>query len=230
MLSASNHAKLRRSYARATVSRKVAISVAFGQASRMLPRLLPVLVWCLLTIAASSTAMAAQRGISRSSFYRQVSVLTELGRKLFFDPGLSASGQRSCASCHDPAHAYGPPTARSVEAGGKDMREVGLRAVPSLRYSQVTPHFTEHFFDSDDEPNAGVDNGPTGGLTWDGRADRGRDQARLPLLSPSEMANESPAVIVAHVKRSTYAPLLRNVFGTTIFEVAPMRGTTGQLS
>jgi cytochrome c peroxidase len=200
------------------VSRKVAISVAFGQASRMLPRLLPVLVWCLLTIAASSTAMAAQRGISRSSVYRQVSVLTELGRKLFFDPGLSASGQRSCASCHDPAHAYGPPTARSVEAGGKDMREVGLRAVPSLRYSQVTPHFTEHFFDSDDEPNAGVDNGPTGGLTWDGRADRGRDQARLPLLSPSEMANESPAVIVAHVKRSTYAPLLRNVFGTTIFD------------
>jgi len=46
----------------------------------------------------------------------------------------------------------------------------------------VTPHFTERFFDSDDELNAGVDNGPTGGLTWDGRADRGRDQARLPLL------------------------------------------------
>src|SRR5216684_2595014 len=207
LLSASNHAKLRRT--RSCVIRRVAVAVAFGQASKMPTPLLPVLVGCLLTLAAGNTAMAAQRGISRSSVYRQVSILAELGRKLFFDPRLSSSGQLSCGSCHDPAHAYGPPTARSVEAGGKDMRRVGLRAVPSLRYSQVTPHFAEHFFDSDDEPNAGVDNGPTGGLTWDGRADRGRDQARLPLLSPSEMANESPAAIVARVKKSTYAGLLQ---------------------
>jgi cytochrome c peroxidase len=180
--------------------------------------LLPVLVACLLTIAAGNTAMAAQRGMSRNSVYRQVSVLAALGRKLFFDPRLSSSGQLSCASCHDPAHAYGPPTARPVEAGGKDMSRFGFRAVPSLRYAQVTPYFTEHFFDSDDEPNAGVDNGPTGGLTWDGRADRGRDQARLPLLSSSEMANESPAVVVARVKKSPYASLLRDAFGTAIFD------------
>jgi len=216
LLSASNHAKLRRT--RSCVIRRVAVAVAFGQASKMPTPLLRVLVGCVLTLAAGNTAMAAQRGISRSSVYRQVSILAELGRKLFFDPRLSSSGQLSCASCHDPAHAYGPPTARSVEAGGKDMRRVGLRAVPSLRYSQVTPHFTEHFFDSDDEPNAGVDNGPTGGLTWDGRADRGRDQARLPLLSSSEMANDSPAVIVAHVKKSSYASLLRDAFGTAIFD------------
>jgi cytochrome c peroxidase len=156
--------------------------------------------------------------MSRSVVYRQVSILAELGRKLFFDPRLSSSGRLSCASCHDPAHAYGPPTARPVEAGGKDMSRAGFRAVPSLRYAQVTPHFTEHFFDSDDEPNAGVDNGPTGGLTWDGRADRGRDQARLPLLSSSEMANESPAVVVAYVKKSRYASLLRDAFGTAIFD------------
>jgi cytochrome c peroxidase len=137
---------------------------------------------------------------------------------LFFDPGLSASGQLSCASCHDPAHAYGPPNARPVQSGGKDMRQAGLRAVPSLRYAQATPHFAEHFFDDDDEPNAGVDNGPTGGLTWDGRVDRSRDQTRLPLLSPSEMANESAATIVAHVRKSTYAGLLRDALGSTIFD------------
>jgi len=216
LLSARNHAKLSRT--RSSVIRRVAVAVASGQASKMPTPLLSVLVWCVLALAAGNTAMAAQRGFSRSAVYRQVSVLAELGRKLFFDPRLSSSGQLSCASCHDPAHAYGPPTARSVEAGGKDMGRVGLRAVPSLRYSQVTPHFTEHFFDSDDEPNAGVDNGPTGGLTWDGRADRGRDQARLPLLSSSEMANDSPAVIVAHVKKSSYASLLRDAFGTAIFD------------
>src|SRR5258706_2501513 len=124
LLSASNHAKLRRT--RSRVIRRVAVAVAFGQASKMPTSLLPVLVGCLLTLAAGNTAMAAQRGISRSSVYRQVSILAELGRKLFFDPRLSSSGRLSCASCHDPAHAYGPPTARSVEAGGKDMRRGGV--------------------------------------------------------------------------------------------------------
>lgn len=173
---------------------------------------------CLLAIAGSSAAWGAERGISRKLVYRQVSILAELGRMLFLDPGLSASGLLSCASCHDPAHAYGPPNARPVQAGGKDMRQMGLRAVPSLRYAQVTPHFTEHFFDDDDERNAGVDNGPTGGLTWDGRADRARRQARLPLLSTLEMANESSSVVVKHVKQSSYAGLLRKAFGATIFD------------
>lgn len=171
---------------------------------------------CLLAIAVSNTALGAER--SRTLVYRQVRILAELGRMLFFDPGLSASGQLSCASCHDPAYAYGPPNARPVQAGGKDMRQMGLRAVPSLRYAQITPHFTEHFFDNDDEPNAGVDNGPTGGLTWDGRADRARYQARLPLLSTFEMANENPAVIVDHVRQSGYADLLRKAFGAAIFD------------
>jgi cytochrome c peroxidase len=210
--------KVARSCVHMTVSITMAITVAFCQASTMLPSLLRTLACCVLAVAVGDAATAAQRGISRSAVYRQVSVLTELGRMLFFDRSLSASGQLSCASCHVPERAYGPLTARPVAVGGKDMRQLGLRAVPSLRYMQVLPHFTEHFFDSDDEPNAGVDNGPTGGLTWDGRADRGRDQARLPLLSPSEMANESPAAIVARVKKSTYAGLLRNGFGATIFD------------
>jgi cytochrome c peroxidase len=184
----------------------------------MLHRALSIVVGCCLLATVSNTAFGAERGISRSSVNRQVSILAALGRMLFFDPGLSASGQLACASCHDPAHAYGPPNARPVQAGGKDMRQMGLRAVPSLRYAQVTPHFTEHFFDDDDEPNAGVDNGPTGGLTWDGRADRTRDQARLPLLSALEMSNESPAVIVDHVQQSSYAGLLRKAFGAAIFD------------
>ena len=89
--------------------------------------------------------------------------------------------------------------------------------LPSLRYLQATPAFTEHFRDSDDEGDASVDNGPTGGLTWDGRVDRGRDQARLPLLSPLEMANESPAAVVEAVQRSPHADLLRRAFGADVF-------------
>src|SRR5437660_7697845 len=93
LLPARNHAKLRRTDSR--VIRRVAVAAAFGQASRIPTPLLPVLVACVLTLAAGNPAVAAQRGMSRSSVYRQVSVLAELGRKLFFDPRLSSSGQLS---------------------------------------------------------------------------------------------------------------------------------------
>jgi cytochrome c peroxidase len=179
---------------------------------------LSTLLVCTGLLAAGACGVAAQSGgMSRTDVYAQVNLLAELGRRLFFDPSLSASGRLACASCHDPAHAYGPPGERAVVSGGKDMRQSGLRAVPSLRYLQATPAFTEHFRDSDDEGDASVDNGPTGGLTWDGRVDRGRDQARMPLLSPLEMANDSPAAVVEAVRRSPHADLLRRAFGTRVF-------------
>ena len=125
------------------------------------------------------------------------SKLTALGRELFFDRSLSSSGRQSCATCHDPAHAFGPADAGPVADGGPDLRRPGVRAVPSLGYLQAVPPFTAHFFEPEDEADESVDNGPTGGLTWDGRVDRGRDQARIPLLSPFEMANRNPAEVAA---------------------------------
>jgi cytochrome c peroxidase len=123
----------------------------------MAPRSFHILL-CGLLVAASTQAVAARpRTISRAAVFAQVSILAELGRWLFFDPALSASGRLSCASCHDPAHAYGPADARPVVPGGKDMRQMGLRAVPSLKYLQATPQFTEHFHDSDDDGDASVD-------------------------------------------------------------------------
>lgn len=145
--------------------------------------------------------------------------LESLGRKLFFDRGLSASHSMSCATCHDPAHAYGPPNTRPVQLGGKELRAQGQRAVPSLRYLQNVPLFTEHYFDEDVDES--IDNGPTGGLTWDGRMVSPHEQARLPLLSPLEMANTSIEQVVAGVARSAYAPEFRRVFGVDIFSSPP---------
>ncbi|MEP6547135.1 MAG: cytochrome c peroxidase [Gammaproteobacteria bacterium] len=142
--------------------------------------------------------------------------LTTLGRTLFFDKSLSASGQMACASCHDPAHSYGPPNALSVQRGGVTGREFGLRAVPSLRYTQGIPPFTEHYFD--DEGDDSVDQGPAGGRTWDGRAQSAHDQARIPLLSPFEMANQRPEDVVEKAKRAGYAGEFRRVFGDHVFD------------
>ncbi|HEX3859400.1 MAG TPA: cytochrome-c peroxidase, partial [Pseudolabrys sp.] len=155
-----------------------------------------ILLACVLCIAAGARAEPAN-GLTRAEANARAVALEALGRKLFADPSLSASGQMACATCHDPQHAFGPPNALSVQLGGKDMKQPGLRAVPSLKYLQVTPQFTEHFFESDDEGDESVDNGPTGGLTWDGRVDRRRDQARVPLLSPFEMANSSVGDVAA---------------------------------
>ncbi|MDB4874495.1 MAG: cytochrome-c peroxidase [Gemmatimonadetes bacterium] len=47
--------------------------------------------------------------------------LVALGRRLFFNPALSGTGKRSCASCHDPSRAFadGLPKAASVDPRGR---------------------------------------------------------------------------------------------------------------
>lgn len=169
---------------------------------------------------ATAFAQANGPGLSRAQAYARAAALESIGRRLFTAPSLSASGHIACATCHDPHYAFGPPNAKDVQSGGSTMLEPGLRAVPSLKYLQVVPQFTEHYFESDDEGDASVDNGPTGGLNWDGRADRRREQARFPLLSPFEMANYSPAEVVAKVRKAGYAEDLRNIFGDAIFDDA----------
>ncbi|CAM3641491.1 cytochrome-c peroxidase [Roseateles saccharophilus] len=129
--------------------------------------------------------------------------MTELGRKIFFDPGLSSSGRLSCASCHDPAHAFGPPNALSAQRGGRHMDQMGTRAAPTLRYLVTTIPFTDHFID--DEDGHGEDGGPTGALTWDGSVDTPREQALIPLFARHEFGNANPAQLAARVQRSPYA-------------------------
>ncbi len=154
---------------------------------------------------------------SAAAAYARVAAVTELGRKLFFDPRLSASGQMACASCHDPAHGFSAPNARSVQLGGPDMQHAGTRAVPSLMYGQTVPAFSEHYFESEDEGDESVDQGPTGGRDWDGRVDRARDQAAAPLLDPNEMANVSPRAVAMAVSRAAYAADVRRLYGRDVF-------------
>jgi len=150
--------------------------------------------------------------------------LTELGRTLFFDRSLSASGRLACASCHDPAHAYGPPNALAVQLGGPDGRQPGVRAVPSLMYRQTTPPFSEHFFDNDG--NDSVDQGPTGGFAWDGRASSAHDQAEAPLLSPFEMANTDRRAVITRLAQSPSAKAMRTALGEHVFD-SPMLAWNG---
>jgi cytochrome c peroxidase len=132
----------------------------------------------------------------------------------------------SCATCHDPRFAFSPANDRAVQLGGPELKSPGIRAVPSLRYLQTLPPFSEHHFDEGTDES--VDRGPTGGHGWDGRAPTAHDQARLPLTSKFEMANPDVDAVVAKVARGPLAPKFRAVFGDDVF-TDPTRGSTAVL-
>jgi cytochrome c peroxidase len=167
-------------------------------------------------IAADAPALPWGQTPSAAAAYARAASITALGRTLFFDPALSASGRMACATCHDPAHGFSAPNARPVQLGGPDLARPGIRAVPSLMYGQSVPAFSEHFFESEEEGDESVDQGPTGGRDWDGRVDRVRDQAALPLLNKNEMADPDRQAVVAAVARAAYATEVRRLYGQDV--------------
>ena len=144
--------------------------------------------------------------LATSSNAADLSPAAQLGRQIFSDASLSASGKQSCATCHDPAHAYAPGNKLAVQLGGADGQAHGYRATPSLRYLEHNPPFS---FDEEGNPN--------GGINRDGRAASLAEQAERPFLAPHEMANASTGDVVERLSRSSYAAQFRLVFGEAIF-------------
>src|SRR3954447_17433729 len=129
-----------------------------------------------------------------------------LGRKIFFDPSLSASGQMACSTCHDPAHAHAQANDLAVQLGGPLLDQSGTRSVPSLRY------LNDFGFSFDKEGT------PNGGFNRDGRAMSLIEQAERPFLSTNEMANGDAATFVAKLALAEYANELKQVFGADMFD------------
>ena len=173
-------------------------------------RCLGALVALGLAAAAFGASPTAEPAALLTSHMAASSPQAQLGRQIFFDPALSASGKLSCASCHDPASAYAPPkTSGVVITGGVNMDRPGLRAVPSLRYLSDTPRFARHSYI--DVGRDREDVGPAGGLMLDGRADNLREQMLLPLLDPAEMGNANVEEVTARLARAPYAGELREI-------------------
>ncbi|AJY10809.1 cytochrome-c peroxidase [Burkholderia dolosa] len=169
-----------------------------------------------------------------------LSAVAQLGRALFFDPALSASGKQSCASCHSPDHAYGPPNGLDVQPGGLTLAQHGYRPPPSLMYLYRQPNFSigPDAGENDDAPTiaqqaasaAGVVKAqkvagtsaapqlvPQGGLFWDGRADTLQQQAFGPLLNPVEMANASVDDVARKLAQSPHRARFEQLFGPRVF-------------
>jgi cytochrome c peroxidase len=113
-------------------------------------------------------------------------VKAALGERLFNDPGLSASGQIACASCHNPELAFGDGL---KTAFGHD-RQRGRRNAPSLRAAAWRPL-----------------------LFWDGRAASLETQAMAPIVDRREMAADPGDVIRRLNADPTYREAFKAAFG-----------------
>jgi cytochrome c peroxidase len=130
----------------------------------------------------------------------------QLGKRIFSDASLSASGLQSCASCHAPERAHAPANALPVQFGGAALDQPGRRSAPSIDYLFFNRGF-----------RFAADGTPMGGFFWDGRAATLQEQAGQPFLGAVEMANASQSEVVDKLSRAAYADEFRQVFGADIF-------------
>ena len=128
---------------------------------------------------------AADRGAE----FAPTKAMVELGRQLFFDPRLSGDNQMSCATCHDPAKAFGDGKARAIGADKKVLK----RNTPTV----LNVGFLSSFF-------------------WDGRAPTLEAQALMPIESPEEMNQKLGPLIHELNGIDGYVKQFRQVFGSPV--------------
>ena len=116
-----------------------------------------------------------------------------LGRKLFYDPILSADNTQACADCHSPENAF------------TDIRRfsVGIDGISGTRNSMplfnMAWNFNEQFF-------------------WDGRSNSIESQALEPVENPIEMHNTWENAVISLQATTTYPQLFAEAFGTTAID------------
>ena len=91
-----------------------------------------------------------------------------LGHDLFQDTRLSGSGNRACASCHDPAKGFSNGAARGVGLDGQPLQR-NILGLFNLAWGTA--------------------------FYWDGRAPTLEAQARFPILAANEMAGDFATII-----------------------------------
>ena len=109
----------------------------------------------------------------------------KLGRKLFFDPILSADKTVACASCHSPEHGF----------AGAGERPRGIRGQQT---SRKAPSLLNRAYGS--------------AFFWDGRAKSLEEQALKPIEDPTEMGSAMPEVLKLLSENDDYKAKFEQAF------------------
>jgi cytochrome c peroxidase len=143
----------------------------------------------LLAQAAPAQAQGAQDLTALKRDYRRApplpianQALVDLGRELFFDPRISASGKTACASCHRPELGWVVSDARPINDSGK----------PTSRKSQ---------------PLIGLGHAGNAPVGWDGRNPSLEAQAKTSIATGSMSMRET----ATPVKVETIEERIRSV-------------------
>lgn len=109
-----------------------------------------------------------------------------LGKALFADPQLSATGTRACISCHEPARAFTDgKRLNETLAGGRTL----LRNTPTLYNAALAPV-----------------------QFWDSRITFLEDQVHAVISNPDEMGGDFARIVQRLAKDKKYRTLLRDAY------------------
>ncbi|MEN9502323.1 MAG: hypothetical protein RI964_1608 [Pseudomonadota bacterium] len=116
----------------------------------------------------------------------------ELGKKLFFDPRLSKSGEISCNSCHN------------LSMGGSDNLT-----------SSIGDHWQQGPINSPTVLNSSMNVAQF----WDGRAKDLKEQAGGPIANPKEMASSHELAVKVLDSIPAYKDEFKTVFGKDAIDI-----------
>lgn len=111
-----------------------------------------------------------------------------LGRVLFYDRRLSKNGTIACASCHQQAHGFGDPRAKSIGFAGEETARHAMPVVDTRFYRR-------------------------GKYFWDERAASLEEQVLMPIQSDVEMGMTLDQVVARVAATDYYPPLFQAAFG-----------------
>lgn len=164
-------------------------------------------VFALLTTVIAGCGGDSGSNEATSIAVEKRSLAAQLGKQLFEDKALSASGIQSCSTCHDPNEKFVDTKHDVVPLGGPNMDLPGFRNTPSILYSQFIPSF-----------HIEADGTPVGGQFRDGRVNSFTEQAQKPFTGSFEMANKDASEVIERLKTRPYLQTFTALYGSAVLD------------
>ena len=132
-----------------------------------------------------------------------------LGRVLFYDTRLSATGETSCATCHKQELAFGDDLAfsKGINGGHTKRNSIALASVPTFA-SEISGYGESTGSDGNDVSQGSV------AFFWDERAATIKQQSTLTIQDRVEMGRDLDELAADLRRDEMYRILTRRAFGT----------------